>query len=127
MAKNVSGSIRKLTLDGVTFDVLGDANFSETVSAYESEAVPTSGVNIRKMTKRAKIVESVVVGANGAERDQLKALAERTTDFPMSYETAGGDVFRAQGWIEFENRETEENRASLQLHPRADWTSFIAS
>lgn len=127
MGKNVSGSIRKLTLDGVTYDVLGDANFSETGSGFESDAVPTSGDNIHKMTKRAKKVEGVVVGCNGTERDALEALADRTTDFPMSYETASGDVYRAQGWIEFENRETEENRASIQLHPRKKWTSFIAS
>ena len=126
MAK-VAGTIRKLMLDGVSFDVLGDSNFSEVGSKFENESVPTSGANLKKMTRRAENVEGVVVATDGAERVLLKALAERTTDFTMSYTTAGGDVYRSVGWIEFEARETEELRAAIQLHPRNGWESFVAA
>lgn len=123
---DVSGSLRKVTLDGVTFDVFGDTNISATPSAFENTSVPTSGRNMRKMMKRSEIRESVTIVANGAEQEALKELAERLTDFPMSYETAGGDVFRATGWIEFESHETEENRATIQMHPRQSWEAFLA-
>ncbi len=124
---DTAGSIRRVTLDGVTFDVPGDANVSEVGSAFLNESVATSGRMLRKMTKRSQIREGLVVIANGAERELLQELAERLSDFPMSYETAGGDVYRAQGWIEFENRETEELRAAIQLHPRNVWESFLAA
>ena len=124
---DVSGSIRKVTLDGTTFDVAADTNIKETVSGYENDVVPTSGRNIRKMTKRAEVVEGVTILANGHEREILKELAERTEDFPMSYETAGGDVYRATGWIEIESRETEELKAAVKMFPRNSWESFVAN
>lgn len=124
---DISGTLRKVTLDGVTFDVPADVNVTETGSKFLNESVPSSGRNMRKMTKRPENREGLVLLANGAERELLQQLAERLSDFPVSYETAGGDVYRAVGWIEFENRETEENRAAIQLHPRNGWDSFVAS
>ena len=121
------GTIRKVTLDGISFDAMADANISEVGSRYANENVPTSGRNLRKMTRRSENREGVVLACNGSERTVLKELAERTTDFPMSYETAAGDVFRAVGGIEFETRETEESRATIQLLPRDSWDSFLAA
>ncbi len=124
---DISGSIRKVTLDGMPFDVPADVNISEVGSGFLNESVPSSGRNMRKMTKRPQNREGLVLLANGTERDLLRELADSLHDFPMSYETAGGDVYRAQGWIEFENRETEENRAAIQLHPRNGWDVFVAA
>ena len=123
---DVSGSIRKVILDGISFDVMADTNISEVGSKWENEAIPTSGRNIKKMVRRVESREGVTLACNGLERDLLKDLAERTDAFPMSYETAGGDVYRTVGWIEFENRETEENRATIQMHPQDDWDAFVA-
>lgn len=123
---DLSGTIRNVTLDGVSFDVMADSNISEVGSSHENEMVPTSGRNVRKMTKRVEVREGLVLAANGAERELLKALAERTDDFPMSYQTAGGDTYRADGSIEFATRETEENRAAITLLPRATWSAFVA-
>lgn len=124
---DVAGSIRKVVLDGITFDVPGDANISEIGGAFENESIPSSGRNMKKMTRRSENREGVVVFANGTERELLKALSERIPDFTISYETTGGDVFRCTGWIEFENRETEELRATIQLHPRTTWDAFVAA
>ena len=123
---DTSGSIRKVTLDGITFDVPADANFKETPSQYETDAIPTSGRNIKKMTKRVRVVDGVSIICNGAERELLKDLAEGHKDIPMSYETAGGDVYRATGWIEFESRETEELKATVKMFPRNNrWEAFV--
>lgn len=123
---DVAGTLRKVTLDGVTYDVFADSNIKAIPSAYENTAVPTSGRNMHKMMRRAQTRESVTLVANGTEQEGIKALAERNTDFPMSYETAGGDVYRTTGFIEFESHETEENRATIQMHPRQDWEAFLA-
>lgn len=120
------GSIRKVTLGGVTYDVFADSNFSEVGSPYENESVPTSGRPMRKLTRRPYNVESVVLACNGAERVLLEELAGPGEDITLSYQTANGDVRRATGWIEFETRETEEGRAAIQLHPRTNWDMFLA-
>lgn len=127
MAKDIVGALRKVTLDGTTFDVFPDSNVTEVGSQWENQPLPTSGRTLRKMTKRSENREGVVLACNGVERDILKELSERQSDYTMSYETASGDVYRCTGWIEFENRETEEGRASIQMHPRKTWDSFLAS
>ena len=77
-----------------------------------------------KQVKRGETREGVVLIANDQEMDVLTALAEQQTSFPMSYETASGTVKRATGWIEFANRETEENRAAIILLPEGKWSTF---
>lgn len=126
MAKDIVGAIRKVTLDGITFDVFPDANVKEVGSAWENSAVPTSGRTMRKMMKRVEEREGIVLACNGAERDILKGFADGTVDIPMSYVTAAGDIYSAAGFIEFESRETEENRATIKMIPRSDWTARLA-
>ena len=74
--QDVSGTMKKLTLAGITYDVLSDSNFNEAVSKYKNESMPSSGRTMRKMTRQAPIVKSVTILANQIERDRLKALAE---------------------------------------------------
>lgn len=122
---DITGTLRKVTLDGVTYDVFADSNVSAIPSAYENTAIATSGRNMHKMTKRVQSRTGLVIVANGAEQEALKTLAERQDDIKMSYVTAAGDTYHAEGWIEFETHETEENRASIQMHPRRDWEAFL--
>ena len=128
MGNDIVGTPRKITIDGITFDVMRDANFSEMGSANEKEAIATSGRTLQKITKRSKSVESITIACNGFEKDVLEELDARLENFPMSYVTAGGDVYRTVGFIWFENRETETNAATIQMHPAEDnkWESFIA-
>lgn len=121
---DVAGTIKKVTLDGVTYDVPADINISEMGSGFENTLIPTSGRNVLKQVKRGETREGVVLIANDQEMDVLTALAEQQTSFPMSYETASGTVKRATGWIEFANRETEENRAAIILLPEGKWSTF---
>ena len=123
---DIAGTVRKVILNGVSFDVMSDTNVSEMGSSTENEMLPTSGRNVLKKTKRVTTREGVVLACNGAEREVLVALADATEDFPMSYTTAGGDTYRAEGAIEFETRETEENRATIKMLPRTDWSAFVA-
>lgn len=124
---NITGSLRKVTLDGVTYRVMADANIDEIGSGFETSGVPTSGGTMFKKMRRVQERTGVVLACNGMERDQLKALSDRLTTYPMSYETASGDVFRATGMIEFEKRETEEGKASIKMIPEGEWQSFLAA
>jgi hypothetical protein len=122
---DVGGSIRNVTLDGVSYRTSAATNIKEVGSAYENSLIVTSGGNMLKKMKRAEEREGVELEVNGKERDDLRTLADRTEPFPMSYETAAGDIYRATGWIEFESRETEENKATVKLLPQGEWESFL--
>lgn len=120
----VSGSIKRLILDGVSYNVPGDVNITEVNSQYEVTDVPTSGGSLKKMVRRTETRENVVVIASSQEQEDLKELSERVVDFPMSYELADGSVYRTTGFIALENRDTEEYRATLKLFPRDSWELF---
>jgi hypothetical protein len=123
---DVTGSIRKVLLDGVSYDAFGSTNIKETGGQWLNEGIATSGRNLHKMTKRVDSREVELV-AMGVEREHLVELSERTADFDMSYTTASGDVYNCTGWIEFANRETEESKATITMFPRTVWSSFVAS
>lgn len=121
---DIVGSIRKVVLRGVSYDVALDSNISE-IPGIENDALATSGRVLRKQMKRVAVREGVVLIVNGVEFEALQGLAASKSDYPMSYETASGDVYRAAGWIEVEKRETEEGRCSIKMFPRSNkWDLF---
>jgi hypothetical protein len=124
MGSDLVGSLRKITLDGVTYNVHATSGFSGPGSLYENTSIPTSGQNMRKMVKRANVKEKIELICNAIEADDLKTLSESTGDITMAIETAAGDVYRTTGWIAYEGFESEEGKVTLNLHPRTDWTLF---
>lgn len=73
---DTAGTLRKLTINGITYRVMADTNFSEAVSNKKNERIATSGASMRKMTAQVPIVKSVTIACNQQERAQLKALAD---------------------------------------------------
>jgi hypothetical protein len=125
MGRAVTGSIRKINIDGIPFEVAADTNINETGSEYENSLVKTSGRNFRKMMGRAELRENVVLITDADARESLRELADRVGDaYPLSYETADGATYRADGWIDFENRETEESRSTIKFLPQTSWDLF---
>jgi len=122
------GSPVSVTLDGVTFDLVGDANFSQMKGKYTNEEIVTSGKIIQKKTLRAQKTESVNIQANGEEAELLKQLSERIENYPISYELAGGDIFKAVGFINFESHDTEAGVAVIQMTPEDNdgWAPFLS-
>lgn len=125
MAKNISGTPRKVTLAGITFTVFADTDITEIEGAFDRESVPTSGQNMSKMVRRSQNREGITVSTNGDELEILKELSQRTVAFPMSYETAAGDVFRSTGFIQLENRTTADMKTTIQLQPLDAWSQFV--
>lgn len=123
---DIAGTIRKLLIDGLPFDTMADADITEVGSQYLNESLPTSGRNMRKMTKRPQTREGFVIACNPAEQVILKNLADSRSIIPLSYTRADGSQFRAPGWIEFESLTTMENRATVKLHEQTDWQVFVA-
>jgi hypothetical protein len=126
MANDISGSNRAFTIEGISFRVAADANFTEMISQFENSMVPTSGRAMRKMVKRILTREGIVLVTNADERQLLIDFAESLDDLKISYTNAAGDQYKCEGTIEIENNETEENRTSCQVHPRDRWTPIVA-
>jgi len=126
---DVSGTPRKVTLDGVPYRVAGDANITLNLSPYETEGVPTSGQTMFKKTVRSPTAESIPIIANPVEQDTIRQLAERLDSYPMSLTLADNSVYTCVGQINFENVETEENRVSIMIIPDRSigaWQLFAA-
>lgn len=124
-----SGTLRGVTLDGLAFRVPADINVTLNLSEYENENIPTSGKSVNKKTLRSPDAEGVVLIANPVEQETLRDLAGRLEAFPISAELADGSVWRTTGTINFENVETQENRATVRIMPdRATnaWELFAA-
>ena len=75
---DTTGTIRKVTIDGITYDALTDTNLNATPARMKNEAVATSNPNrnMRKMSAQAMIVKSVTIACNAIERGRLQILAE---------------------------------------------------
>lgn len=126
---DTAGTPKKVTLDGTTFDVMGDANFSDSSHQYENEAIPTSGRAIYKKTKKAVMTESVDIATNFEEYQIIVGLNDAIDDFDMSWEDVEGNVYRGKGFINIESpKETETNKTGLTLSiTDADgWAAFGA-
>lgn len=123
---DIAGTIRKLIINGITFDVMADADITETGSKYLNEPLPTSGRNMRKMTKRPQTREGFVIACNPAEQVTLINIADSLAIIPLSYTRADGSQFRATGWIEFESVTTMENRGTVKLFEQTEWQVFVA-
>lgn len=123
---DVAGTIRKLMVNGISFDVMADADITEVGSQYLNESIPSSGRNMRKMTKRPQTREGLVIACNPAEQAILKGFADDIATIPLSYTRADGSKFRAPGWIEFESVTTMENRGTIKLYEQTDWELFVA-
>lgn len=121
---SVSGTPRRVTLDGVTFNVASDANFVQT-PPVTTEGVRHTGGTMMKKTLEVGQVESVTLIVTSSQNAQLEELAKRNVNFPMSYELGSGDVYRGVGQINLDNRETEENRRDVTLIPDGDWQPFL--
>ena len=125
MSKDVVGSNRALSINGVNFRVSATSNFSRIMTKYENTRIPTSGASMRKMMKRVLTAEGVELNVNGAEIAVLKSFAESLDDALLSYTTAANDTYKATGSVEVENIDTEEGKATVKIDPVDDWTPFL--
>lgn len=125
MAGNI-GSIRKVVIDGITFDIPLDADATFNYSLYTIEGQATSGGNMTKRTKRVQTVEGLVVACTAAEMVTLADKADSLADKTLSVELADGSVFKASGQVNFENYTSQDGKASIQLIPRKNWTPFLS-
>ena len=123
---SVVGTIRKVVLNGISFDVMADSNVTFNRAQYEREGVPTSGRTLQKMTKRVQTIEGLTLGVTSDEMELLKSISDGIADVTMSITLADTSVYKATGAVYFESYESENGQASVTLIPKNDWTAFTA-
>jgi hypothetical protein len=123
---NTVGTIRKIVLDGVTYDVPVDAKGTMKLSRFETEAQATTGDALFKMTRRNPAVEGLEISTTPSQMESLKAKAESLADVTMSLELADASVYKAVGRVNYDSYETETGKSKVTLMPKRDWTAFLA-
>ena len=121
----MSGTPRKITLDGITYNWAGDADVTESPE-QQIEGIATSGQTMFKRTKMVPTVEGEIIVEDG-DFENIKSSAAKIDPFPMSYENSDGSIYRATGLISYENRTSSENRVPVTLIPESVWTPFLSS
>lgn len=122
----VAGSVRKLTIEGIPFDVAADGNLSDLMNEFENSVIPTSGIGMIKKLKRTATIEGVVLVTDGGSKDALVSYADGLTEVKFSIEYQSQDVKKAQGIFNIESDESEENRTTISIFPTVAPTRFNA-
>jgi len=120
-----SGSAAGLSLDGLPFDVAGDADLNEVFTEFTNTVIPTSGKGSISQEKRVLEVSGVVVIIKPGDKALLKDLSESGKELSMSYKHRDGTKYSGMGTFEVENNTTMQNRTSLKLMPTGKWTESI--
>ena len=71
-----SGTLKSISIAGVTYRVLGDTNVTLPANQYKTEAVVTTGQNNRRMTKEARTLTGIVIACNAQEMETLRQIAD---------------------------------------------------
>ena len=120
----VSGSWRKVLLNGLSLNVAADANPARQPT-QENEGVRHSGGVNKKVTLMLGAVEALKLIVTDVEYEILQGLSEQIGNFPMSGEKADGTVLRAVGFINLDNYESEENSVEITMTPETgSWDVF---
>jgi len=123
---NNTGTLRKVVIDGVTYDVFGDTNITFNRTKFEIEGQATTGNTMYKMTRRVPTIESVGLATTPAEMETLKSKSEGLADITLSVELADTSVYKATGRINFESYESETGKSTIVMIPKRDWTPFLS-
>lgn len=119
----IAGTPRKLQIDGVAYDVVGDADFQEG-PLIDKEYIPNTGKPIIKRLVKESKVEGVKIVCSVDERDALDTII---SDGPVdvSYTEANGSV-RKSGSVDVQrgNRSTADGTVELTLVALDPWETF---
>lgn len=119
-----SGSIRKVLLDGLSFNATSDGNPGR-MPTQENEGIRHSGGVSKKVTLMNGSVEALKLTVTDTEYEILQGLSKRDDNYPMSFTKGNGDVLRATGFIMLGNHEAADNNVEITMTPETgEWELF---
>lgn len=121
---SVSGTPRKFTFDGITYNVKADANVSRNPEQTVEGLRHTGGVSFQETLENAEL-ESLSLDLSVAEYEQLNAAANSGVH-PASFEYASGDVLRADARVVLGAHESQTNKCDINAIPQGGtWEPFL--
>lgn len=123
---NSVGTLSKVVIDGMTFDVFPDSKVSYNPSDFEIEAQVTTGDALFKMTKRIPAMEGLELACTLNQLEILKEKSNSVADITLAVEFADASIYRSSGRIKTDNWESDTGKISVDLLPKRGWTAFLA-
>lgn len=124
MSENV-GTLKKLTIDGETFNVAADGKMDFTVGQYEIEGQATTGETLMKMTKRPENMEGLELTGTPSMLERLRPKANSLVDVTLAVTTIDGATYRGTGRITADKWDSSTGKVSVNLIPSDEWTAFL--
>lgn len=125
----VSGTLRKVTIDGLTYHVAADTDVTINPS-IEKTGLPTSGPTMFQHVIRIPEAEAITLSVDSEQQDTLRQTNKRLDVYPMAITFADGSVYRAVGQIALEGITSANNVATIRMIPdnaSQDWELFAAA
>ena len=119
-----SGSLRGVEIDGISFNVSGDSNFS-IQARVEKENMPHSSGNLVKETLTPASGEGVKIIATPSEYELLLAAAASVTPITIGVTLRDGSVFRTNGGVSIGAYTSEDFACEVTLFTQpGEWSIF---
>lgn len=119
------GTIKKIAIDGITYDIPADAKFNFNPAGYDIEGQATTGQTLFAYKKRIPIQEGEL-SVTPAELMKLQGISDTPADATFSVTLADGSVFKATGRLKLDNYETDTGKIKITMIPVKKWTPFLA-
>lgn len=119
-----AGTLRGISIAGVSYDVIADTNATRIGSVYENTTVSTTGKPILQQTKRNEDMEGIKLGCDPQEHAELKKIADDGSEVEINLTYADGKTYGSTGWINIDNHESETNTTNIKLMPTESWSVF---
>lgn len=113
----VSGSLRKVLIGGVSYDVASDVSAEFKPSRFEKENMATSGDNLTKYTLVSQDITGIDLVVPPLDKDVLQLVVDSTIAVPVSLTLADDSVFAGIAHVNAETWSTEELRQTISLLP----------
>ena len=118
-----AGSIKRLDVFGISYEVVGDAEPTLKPSV-EKEAKATSGDPIIDSTKMVPQMEGITVALTLTQHDDLDQAAADNETGPLAMTNADGKTWRGNGQIAVGDYNAKASTAELTLIPRGRWANI---
>ncbi|MEN6369905.1 MAG: hypothetical protein ABFD77_09465 [Thermotogota bacterium] len=115
MFDDTHGTPLSVTVGGISFDMLADTDFSQTLAAWKNEGVATTGLGMIKKTKQVPKIDAVDVSGGAATLGRLALLAESRVPLPITFTDPGATTWVGAGWVDLGEHSGANGKTPVSL------------
>jgi hypothetical protein len=118
---NVVGSIKKLTVEGISYPVAGDANAKIYLSGVENTMIATSGDAVLQQKRQVQRIENLDLTLSPAEAEDFRNYAKRVKPIKIAVTLRNGKIYSGEAVVNFDGYETENGKATMAFFAVTEW------